>query len=144
MPTCINKVPTIADRKDDFSTVFRFRNNIGYGKLPKERKFLLFDDAKSDKANALQASYVTSKMAVKFKRIFSELDRNSWLNEKTRVYALGDGLNFTGHPLHLGWIWVRSERFAQGLLLPVRPPWVNRRSCARFALFLLLKCLNFI
>lgn len=39
--------------------------------------------------------------AVKFKQIFSELDRNSWLNGKARIYALGDGLYFTGHPLHL-------------------------------------------
>ncbi|MEM3136060.1 MAG: hypothetical protein QXW37_04965, partial [Candidatus Nitrosotenuis sp.] len=50
-----------------------------YDRLPKERKFLFFDDAKSDKANALQASYVMSKMAVKFKRIFVELDKSSWL-----------------------------------------------------------------
>lgn len=42
-----------------------------------------------------------SRMAVRFKKIFSTLDRNSWLNEKTRIYALGDGLYFTGHPLHL-------------------------------------------
>ncbi|MEW6604249.1 MAG: hypothetical protein AB1351_06120 [Thermoproteota archaeon] len=72
-----------------------------YDRLPKARKFLFFEDAKSDKANALQASYFMSRMAVKFKKIFSELDRDSWLNEKTRVYALGDGLYFTGHPLHL-------------------------------------------
>ncbi len=72
-----------------------------YERLPKERKFLFFEDAKSDKANALQASYIMSRMAVRFKRIFSELDRNSWLNEKTRIYALGDGLYFNGHPLHL-------------------------------------------
>lgn len=69
-------------------------------RLPK-RRFLFFEDAKSDKANALQASYLMSRMAVRFKKIFSELDRNSWLNEKTRVYALGDGLYFNGHPLHL-------------------------------------------
>jgi integrase len=72
-----------------------------YDRLPKDRKFLFFEDAKSDKANCLQASYFMSKMAVKFKRIFSELNRSSWLNEKTRIYALGDGLYFTGHPLHL-------------------------------------------
>jgi hypothetical protein len=72
-----------------------------YDRLPKGRKFLFFDDAKSDKANCLQASYLMSKMAVKFKQIFAELDRSSWLNEKTRMYALGDGLYFTGHPLHL-------------------------------------------
>jgi integrase len=70
-------------------------------RLPKERRFLFFEDAKSDKANALQASYFMSKMALRFKKIFSELDRNSWLNEKTRIYALGDGLYFNGHPLHL-------------------------------------------
>lgn len=70
-------------------------------RLPKDRKFLFFEDAKSDKANCLQTSYLMSKMALKFKRIFSELERSSWLNEKTRVYALGDGLYFTGHPLHL-------------------------------------------
>jgi integrase len=70
-------------------------------RLRKERRFLFFDDAKSDKANLLQASYCMSKMAVKFKKIFSELDRNSWMNEKTRMYALGDGVYFTGHPLHL-------------------------------------------
>ncbi len=72
-----------------------------YDRLPKDRKFLFFEDAKSDKANALQASYFMSKMAIKFKKIFSELDRNSWLNQKARVYALGDGLYFNGHPLHL-------------------------------------------
>ncbi|MEM2786465.1 MAG: hypothetical protein QXU32_10055 [Nitrososphaerales archaeon] len=72
-----------------------------YDRLPKDRKFLFFEDAESDKANALQASYFMSKMAVKFKKIFSKLDRNSSLNEKTRMYALGDGLYFTGHPLHL-------------------------------------------
>ncbi len=72
-----------------------------YDQLPRERKFLFFEDAKSDKANALQASYFMSKMAVKFKKIFSELDKSSWLNGKTRIYALGDGLYFTGHPLHL-------------------------------------------
>jgi hypothetical protein len=72
-----------------------------YDRLPKERKFLFFEDAKSDKANCLQASYFMSKMAIRFKRIFAELDRDSWLNEKTRIYALGDGLYFTGHPLHL-------------------------------------------
>ncbi len=70
-------------------------------RLSKERRFLFFEDAKSDKANALQASYLMSKMAARFKKIFSELDRNSWLNEKTRIYALGDGLYFNGHPLHL-------------------------------------------
>jgi DNA-binding MarR family transcriptional regulator len=72
-----------------------------YDRLPKERKFLFFEDAKSDKANALQASYFMSRMAVRFKKVFSELDKTSWLNEKTRVYALGDGLYFNGHPLHL-------------------------------------------
>jgi hypothetical protein len=72
-----------------------------YDRLPKDRKFLFFEDAKSDKANCLQASYFMHKMAVKFKRIFSELDKSSWLNEKTRIYALGDGLYFGGHPLHL-------------------------------------------
>ena len=71
-----------------------------HDRLPK-RKFLFFEDAKSDKANALQVAYFMRMMAVRFKRLFSELDRNSWLNEKTRVYALGDGLYFTGHPLHL-------------------------------------------
>ncbi len=70
-------------------------------RLPKERKFLFFDDVKSDKANALQASYFMSRMATTFKKIFSELDKRSWLNEKTRTYALGDGMYFTGHPLHL-------------------------------------------
>ncbi|UVS69833.1 hypothetical protein [Nitrososphaera viennensis] len=70
-------------------------------RLPKERKFLFFDDAKSDKANALQASYFMSKMAIRFKKIFSGLNKSSWLNEKTRIYALGDGLYFNGHPLHL-------------------------------------------
>jgi len=69
-------------------------------RLPR-RKFLFFEDAKSDKANALQASYFMSRMAVRFKKIFAELDRRSWLNEKTRIYALGDGLYFNGHPLHL-------------------------------------------
>ncbi|HEX7032042.1 MAG TPA: hypothetical protein VF172_03485 [Nitrososphaera sp.] len=42
-----------------------------------------------------------SKMAVRFKTIFVELDRNSWLNGKTKIYALGDGVYFDGHPLHL-------------------------------------------
>jgi len=70
-------------------------------RLPKGRKFLFFEDAKSDKANALQVAYFMRKMAVRFKRIFSELDRSSWLNEKTRMYALGDELYFNGHPLHL-------------------------------------------
>jgi integrase len=70
-------------------------------RLSKGKRFLFFEDAKSDKANALQASYFMSKMALRFKKIFSELDRNSWLNEKTRIYALGDGLYFNGHPLHL-------------------------------------------
>ncbi len=28
-------------------------------------------------------------MTAKFRRIFSELDKKSWLNEKTRIYALG-------------------------------------------------------
>jgi integrase len=69
-------------------------------RLPR-RRFLFFEDAKSDKANALQASYVMSRMAERFKRIFLELDKSSWLNEKTRIYALGDGLYFNGHPLHL-------------------------------------------
>lgn len=41
------------------------------------------------------------KMAIRFKKIFSELDGRSWLNEKTRMPALGDGLYFNGHPLHL-------------------------------------------
>ncbi|AIC17174.1 putative integrase family protein [Nitrososphaera viennensis EN76] len=72
-----------------------------YDRLPKERKFLFFEDAKSDKANALQVAYFMRKMAVRLKKIFSELDISSWLNEKTRMYALGDGLYFTGHPLHL-------------------------------------------
>ncbi|MEW6604932.1 MAG: hypothetical protein AB1351_09645 [Thermoproteota archaeon] len=72
-----------------------------YDRLPKDRKFLFFEDAKSDKANALQVAYFMRKIAIRFKKIFSELDRNSWLNEKTRMYALGDGLYFTGHPLHL-------------------------------------------
>ncbi|HXG06003.1 MAG TPA: hypothetical protein VNI77_01590 [Nitrososphaera sp.] len=72
-----------------------------YDRLPKDRRFLFFEDAKSDKANALQASYFMSRMAAKFKKIFSGLDRNSWLNKKTRIYALGDGLYFNGHPLHL-------------------------------------------
>ncbi len=70
-------------------------------RLSKERRFLFFEDAKGDKANALQVSYFMSRIATKFKRTFSELDRNTWLNEKTRVYALGDGLYFKGHPLHL-------------------------------------------
>jgi hypothetical protein len=69
-------------------------------RLP-ERDYLFFDDAGSDKANCLQASYFMHKMAVRFKKIFSELDKASWLNEKTRIYALGDGLYFNGHPLHL-------------------------------------------
>jgi hypothetical protein len=69
--------------------------------LPKERSFLFFDDSKSDKANCLRAGYFAKKMAVRFRKIFSELDRRSWLNEKTRIYALGDGLYFDGHPLHL-------------------------------------------
>jgi hypothetical protein len=72
-----------------------------YDRLSKNRKFLFFENAKSDKANALQASYFMHKMAIKFKRMFAELDKSSWLNEKTRIYALGDGLYFTGHPLHL-------------------------------------------
>jgi len=70
-------------------------------RLPKERNFLFFEDAKSDKANALQASYFMSRIAARFKKIFAELDKTSWLNEKTRLYALGDGLYFNGHPLHL-------------------------------------------
>ncbi|AIF82375.1 hypothetical protein NTE_00293 [Candidatus Nitrososphaera evergladensis SR1] len=72
-----------------------------YDRLPKQRKFLFFEDAKSDKAKYLQASYFMHKMAVRFKRIFSDLDKSSWLNEKTRIYALGDGLYFGGHSLHL-------------------------------------------
>ena len=40
-------------------------------------------------------------MAVRFKKIFAELDKSRWLNEKTRIYALGDGVFFNGHPLHL-------------------------------------------
>lgn len=72
-----------------------------YDRLPKDRKFLFFEDAKSDKANCLQASYFMHRMAIRFKKIFSELDRSSWLNEKARIYALGDGLYFYGHPLHL-------------------------------------------
>jgi integrase len=71
-----------------------------YDRLPK-RDFVFFDDSGSDKANCLQASYFMHRMAVKFKKIFSELEKNSWLNEKTKMYALGDGLYFTGHPLHL-------------------------------------------
>jgi integrase len=71
-----------------------------YDRLP-ERDFIFFNDAGSDKSNCLQASYCMHRMAVRFKKIFSELDRNSWLNEKTRIYALGDGLYFNGHPLHL-------------------------------------------
>ena len=74
---------------------------IAYDRLPKDRRFLFFEDAKSDRANCLQASYFMHKMAVRFRKIFSELDRNSWLNEKTRIYALGDGMYFGGHPLHL-------------------------------------------
>jgi hypothetical protein len=74
---------------------------IAYDRLTKGRKFLFFEDTESDKANCLQASYFMSKMAVRFKKIFAELDRNSWLNEKTKIYALGDGLYFNGHPLHL-------------------------------------------
>ncbi len=70
-------------------------------RLRKERKYLFFEDARSDKANALQASYFMSRMAAKFKKMFAELDKTSWLNEKTRIYALGDGLYFNGHPLHL-------------------------------------------
>ncbi|MEM2139479.1 hypothetical protein [Nitrososphaera sp.] len=69
-------------------------------RLP-ERDFMFFDDAGSDKANCLQTSYFMHKMAIRFKKIFSELDKSSWLNEKTRIYALGDGLYFNGHPLHL-------------------------------------------
>jgi hypothetical protein len=72
-----------------------------HDRLPKERRFLFFDDAKSDKANCLQVSYFMQRMAVRFKKIFSELDKACWLNEKTRIYALGDGLYFNGHPLHL-------------------------------------------
>jgi len=66
-----------------------------------ERDFVFFKDAGSDKANCLQTSYFMHRMAVRFKKIFSELDKASWLNEKTRIYALGDGLYFNGHPLHL-------------------------------------------
>ncbi len=69
-------------------------------RLPK-RDFMFFDDAKSDKANCLRAGYFAKKMAVRFRKIFSDLDKSSWLNEKTRVYALGDGLYFDGKPLHL-------------------------------------------
>jgi hypothetical protein len=72
-----------------------------YDQLPKQRKFLFFEDAGSDRANCLQASYFMHKMAVGFKKIFSELDKRSWLNEKTRIYALGDGSYFGGHPLHI-------------------------------------------
>jgi hypothetical protein len=71
-----------------------------YDGLPK-RDFLFFDNAGSDKANCLRAGYFMKRMAVRFRRIFSELDKSSWLNEKTRIYALGDGLYFDGHPLHL-------------------------------------------
>lgn len=69
--------------------------------MPKGRKFLFFEDAKSDKANALQVVYFMRMMAVRFKKIFAELAKNSWLNEKTRMYALGDGVYFNRHPLHL-------------------------------------------
>lgn len=68
--------------------------------LPK-REFMFFDHAGSDKANCLRAGYFMKRMAVRFRKLFSELDKKSWLNEKTRVYALGDGLYFDGHPLHL-------------------------------------------
>ncbi|AIC14303.1 hypothetical protein [Nitrososphaera viennensis] len=71
-----------------------------YDRLPK-RDFVFFDDSGSDKANCLQVSYFMHTMAVKFKKIFLDLNKTSWLNEKTRIYALGDGLYFNGHPLHL-------------------------------------------
>ncbi len=69
--------------------------------LPKERDFMFFDSAGSEKANCLRAGYFVKRMTAKFRRIFSELDKASWLNEKTRIYALGDGLYFDGRPLHL-------------------------------------------
>jgi hypothetical protein len=72
-----------------------------HDRLPKQRSFVFFDDAKSDRANCLRAGYFAKRMAVRFRRIFSELNKSSWLNEKTRIYALGDGLYFDGHPLHL-------------------------------------------
>jgi len=75
-------------------------------RLSKGRKFLFFDDAKSDKANTLQAAYFMSRMAVKFKKMFAELDKASWLNEKTRIYALGDGLYFMVIPcICSGTLW---------------------------------------
>ncbi|HXG07847.1 MAG TPA: hypothetical protein VNI77_11045 [Nitrososphaera sp.] len=70
-------------------------------RLQKERSFVFFDDAKSDRANCLRAGYFAKRMAVRFRKIFSEPDKSSWLNEKTRIYALGDGLYFDGKPLHL-------------------------------------------
>ncbi|HXG07713.1 MAG TPA: hypothetical protein VNI77_10365 [Nitrososphaera sp.] len=60
-----------------------------------------FEDAKSDKANALQVAYFRRVMAVRFKKIFLELHRRSWLTEKTIIYPLGEGVYFTAHPLHL-------------------------------------------
>ncbi|WP_228369181.1 hypothetical protein [Candidatus Nitrososphaera gargensis] len=71
-----------------------------YDRLPK-RDFMFFEDAKSDRANCLRASYFAKRIAIWFRKIFSELDKGTWLNEKTRVYALGDGLYFDGKPLHL-------------------------------------------
>ncbi len=71
-----------------------------HDQLPK-RDCMFFDNAGSDKANCLRASYFTKRMTARFRKIFSELDKSSWLNEKTRTYALGDGLYFDGRPLHL-------------------------------------------
>jgi hypothetical protein len=68
---------------------------IAQDRLPKQRNFVFFDDAKSDKANSLQAAYFMRRMAVKFKEVFSELAKSSWLNEKTRIYALGVGYILT-------------------------------------------------
>lgn len=44
---------------------------------------MFFDNAKGDKANNLRAGYFARKMAVRFRKIFSELDRKSWLKPYT-------------------------------------------------------------
>ena len=63
-------------------------------------KFAFKDEHTNEQGYGVQIEYMRM-MAVRFKKIFAELDKSRWLNEKTRIYALGDGVFFNGHPLHL-------------------------------------------
>ncbi|HEX7033602.1 MAG TPA: hypothetical protein VF172_11440, partial [Nitrososphaera sp.] len=81
-----------------------------YDRLPKNRRFLFFKDAKSDKANALQASYFMSKMAIKFKRIFAEPDgalpaclHGPHLLQRGRLWHELSGEQHGKHARGLGW-----------------------------------------